>query len=102
MDPPDIFRVVSSPVPRGSVRGADKRDADGRSAESPMLVRRISERFSLEPRTCQSIARTVCATGRVRTKSVVPGLETAMSNLEANRLELRGDLSELRRLAECD
>jgi serine/threonine-protein kinase RsbW len=32
-------------------------------------------------------------------KSVVPGLVTAMSDLEANRLELRGDLSELRRLA---
>jgi anti-sigma regulatory factor (Ser/Thr protein kinase) len=33
-------------------------------------------------------------------KSVVPGLVTAMPDLEANRLELRGELSELRRLAE--
>jgi serine/threonine-protein kinase RsbW len=33
-------------------------------------------------------------------KSVVPGLVTAMSDLEATRLELHGDLSELRRLAE--
>jgi serine/threonine-protein kinase RsbW len=33
-------------------------------------------------------------------KSVVPGVVTAMSDLEANRLELRGGLSELRRLAE--
>src|SRR2546421_3509585 len=33
-------------------------------------------------------------------KSVVAGLVTAMSDLEANRLELHGDLSELRRLAE--
>jgi serine/threonine-protein kinase RsbW len=57
-----------------------------------------SERFSFEPRTWLSVEGTV--KGERNEIGCAPELVNAMSDLNAHRLELRADLSELRRLAE--